>query len=93
MKSLQANIFEIFWHFSMYLNFPFKRNEAWLVVIKIVYTSCLTSSQMTQDLRSQKIRIHQKKFQAFIKSYSSAQTSSQNENFVNTSKNLHNSRH
>ena len=38
--------FETFWYFTKF-SFHHKRNEAWLLVINMVYTSCLTSCRTT----------------------------------------------
>ena len=44
----------IFWDFFMFYKFSFNHKwiELWLLVINIVYTSCLTSCQTTEDLVS-----------------------------------------
>ena len=41
-------MFIIFWDFSMFYTFSFhqKWNDGWLLLIKMVYMSCLTSCQM-----------------------------------------------
>ena len=45
----------IFWDFSK-SSFHHKWNEAWLLARNMVYTSCLTICQTTEDLRSQETR-------------------------------------
>ena len=64
-----------------------KRNV--IVSNKLVYTSCFTSCRTTQDLGNKEIS---EKWRSFMKLFPSGQTSSQNENFVCTSKNLQQNR-
>ena len=49
--------FIISWDFLMFYQifFHHKRNEAWLLLINMIYTSCLTSCRMTYILGSKEI--------------------------------------